>query len=117
MVKRSTRTQACGSAEACRRLDHARSFLKVAELTADVNDLSLEYASVAASVAILAGAPVSDRAAGAIVLGVLGIEVNDEDASVENDQDGESSIRLLILRNVTLVLPLILFISHPFISV
>jgi hypothetical protein len=62
MVRRPSRTQACGPTEARRRLDHARSFLEVAELTADVNDLSLEYASVAASVAILAGIAAADAA-------------------------------------------------------
>ncbi len=35
MTRRSARTQACGPAEARRRLSHARSFLEVAELTAD----------------------------------------------------------------------------------
>jgi hypothetical protein len=60
MVRRPSRTQACGPTEARRRLDHARSFLEVAELTADVNDLSLEYVSVAASVAILAGIAAAD---------------------------------------------------------
>jgi hypothetical protein len=63
MARASVRTQACGPAEARRRLDHARSFLEVAELTADVNDLSLEYASVAASVAILAGSPLPTQPA------------------------------------------------------
>jgi hypothetical protein len=62
MARGSARTQVCGSTEARRRLDHARSFLEVAELTADVNDLSLEYASVAASVAILAGIAAADAA-------------------------------------------------------
>jgi len=62
MARASARTQSCGPAEARRRLDHARSFLEVAELTADVNDLSLEYASVAASVAILAGIAAADAA-------------------------------------------------------
>jgi len=62
MARASAHTQACGPAEARRRLDHARSFLEVAELTADVNDLSLEYASVAASVAILAGIAAADAA-------------------------------------------------------
>jgi hypothetical protein len=62
MARASARTQACGPAEARRRLDHARSFLEVAELAADVNDLSLEYASVAASVAILAGIAAADAA-------------------------------------------------------
>lgn len=62
MTRGSARTQTCGPAEARRRLDHARSFLEVAELTANVDDLSLEYASVAASVAILAGIAAADAA-------------------------------------------------------
>ena len=62
MVRRPSRTQVCGPVEARRRLDHARSFLEVAELTADVNDLSLEYASVAVSVSILAGIAAADAA-------------------------------------------------------
>jgi hypothetical protein len=62
MVRRPSRTQTCSPTEARRRLDHARSFLEVAELTADVNDLSLEYASVAASVAILVGIAAADAA-------------------------------------------------------
>jgi hypothetical protein len=62
MTRRSARTQACGPTEARRRLDHARSFLEVAELTADTDDLSLEYASVAASIAILAGIAAADAA-------------------------------------------------------
>src|SRR5258708_18783674 len=62
MVRRPARTQACGAAEARRRLDHARSFLEVAELTADVDDLSLEYASVSASVAIIEGIAAADAA-------------------------------------------------------
>jgi hypothetical protein len=62
MTRRSSRTQACGPAEARRRLSHARSFLDVAELTADTDDLSLEYASVAASIAILAGIAAADAA-------------------------------------------------------
>jgi hypothetical protein len=60
MAQGSARTQACGPTEARLRVDHARSFLEVAELTADVNDLSLEYASVATSVAILARVAAAD---------------------------------------------------------
>lgn len=56
------RTQACGGPEARQRLAHAKSFLEVAELAEDVDDASLEYGSVAASVAVLAGIAASDAA-------------------------------------------------------
>jgi hypothetical protein len=49
MAQRRGRTQPCDSAQARRRLGHAVSFLEVAELAADVNNLSLEYASVVAT--------------------------------------------------------------------
>lgn len=53
MARKGGRTQTCGEPQARQRLDHARRFLEVAELTADVTDPSLEYGSVAASVASL----------------------------------------------------------------
>lgn len=62
MARNRGRTQACGESQARQRLGHARSFLEVAELTADVSDPSLEYGSVAASVAILAGIAAADAA-------------------------------------------------------
>jgi hypothetical protein len=62
MAPRRNRTQSCGATEARQRLAHARGFLDVAELTADEHDLTLEYASVAASVAILAGIAATDSA-------------------------------------------------------
>jgi hypothetical protein len=62
MARKGGRTQACGEPQARQRLGHARSFLEVAELTADVSDPSLEYGSVAASVAILAGIAATDAA-------------------------------------------------------
>lgn len=62
MARARNRTQVCGTPQARQRLKQAQSFLEVAELTADVNDLSLEYASVAASVAILAGIAAADAA-------------------------------------------------------
>lgn len=62
MARRRQRTQACGTRQARQRLSHAKSFLEVAELAADVNDPSLEYGSVAASVAVLAGIAASDAA-------------------------------------------------------
>lgn len=62
MARKQPRTQACGEPQARQRLAHARSFLEVADLAADVSDPSLEYGSVAASVAILAGIAAADAA-------------------------------------------------------
>jgi hypothetical protein len=62
MARGRTRTQTCGPLQARQRLNHARSFLEVAELAANVEDLTLEYASVAASIAILAGIAAADAA-------------------------------------------------------
>jgi len=62
MARGRKRTQPCGEVQARQRLAHARSFLEVAELTADVSDPNLEYGSVAASVAILAGIAAADAA-------------------------------------------------------
>lgn len=62
MARKQPRTQACGEPQARRRLGHARSFLEVAELTADTDDPALEYGSVAASIAILAGIAATDAA-------------------------------------------------------
>lgn len=62
MARGRKRAQDCGVAQARQRLAHAQSFLEVAELTADVADPALEYGSVAASVAILAGIAASDAA-------------------------------------------------------
>lgn len=60
MAQKQPRSQACGEPQARQRLGHARSFLEVADLAADVSDPSLEYGSVAASVAILAGIAAAD---------------------------------------------------------
>jgi hypothetical protein len=62
VAPKEQRTQACGKAQARQRLADAKSFLEVAELAADVNDPNLEYGSVAASVAILAGIAGADAA-------------------------------------------------------
>lgn len=62
MARRQPRVQVCGESQARQRLGHARSFLEVAELAADASDPSLEYGSVAASVAILAGIAAADAA-------------------------------------------------------
>lgn len=56
------RTQDCGAGQARQRLAQAKSFLEVAELAADEHDLALEYGSVAASVAVLAGIAAADAA-------------------------------------------------------
>jgi len=61
-ARKQPRAQACGEPQARQRLGHAQSFLEVAELAADVSDPSLEYGSVAASVAILAGIAAADAA-------------------------------------------------------
>jgi hypothetical protein len=62
MAKRKGRAQACGGPQARERQAQAKSFLEVAELTADVHDPDLEYAGVAASVAVLAGIAAADAA-------------------------------------------------------
>jgi hypothetical protein len=62
MAHRRGRTQACGGPQARQRLGQARSYLDVAELTSDENGPSLEYAGVAASIAVLAGIAAADAA-------------------------------------------------------
>lgn len=62
MAERRLRKQNCGTAQARQRLAQAKSFLEVAELAADENDPTLEYGSVAASVAVLAGIAAADAA-------------------------------------------------------
>lgn len=62
MARKSGRTQSCGVREARQRLDQARSHLEVATLVGDTDDASLEYAGVAASVAILGGIAAADAA-------------------------------------------------------
>lgn len=62
MAQRRLRTQACGAAQGRQRLSQAKSFLEVAELAADESDPALEYGSVAASVAVLAGIAAADAA-------------------------------------------------------
>lgn len=55
------RTQPCTAAQARTRLEHARKFLDVAELSAGEGG-DMEYASVAAAMAVLAGIAASDAA-------------------------------------------------------
>ncbi|MEX1141137.1 MAG: hypothetical protein WD993_10230 [Thermoleophilaceae bacterium] len=58
------RTQRCDSADARRRLQHAKQFLAVGELAADDQreDGSLEYGNAAATLAVLAGIAAADAA-------------------------------------------------------
>lgn len=79
MATKKGRSQACGGPQARERLARARSFLEVAELTADVSDPDLEYAGVAASVAVLAGIAAAD-AASCQVLGKRSRSENHHDA-------------------------------------
>lgn len=55
------RTQTCSKAQAHARLAHARKFLEVAEMTAGETG-DAEYASAAATLAVLAGIAASDAA-------------------------------------------------------
>jgi hypothetical protein len=55
------RTRLCSEPQARTRLDHARRFLDVAQLTADEDDAK-EYSSAAAALAVLAGIAASDAA-------------------------------------------------------
>jgi hypothetical protein len=55
------RTQPCSKAQARTRLEHARKFLEVAEMTAG-EAADVEYASAAAALAVLAGIAASDAA-------------------------------------------------------
>jgi hypothetical protein len=87
MPTRRNRTQSCDKTDSHRRLAHARSFLDVAELTADEDDPSLEYASVAASVAVLAGIASADAACCA--------ELGKRSRS-ENHRDAEALLREIV---------------------
>jgi hypothetical protein len=62
MARRSGRTQECGIRDARERLRQAKSHLEVAALVGDTRGTDLEYASVAASVAILGGIAAADAA-------------------------------------------------------
>ena len=55
------RTQVCSEAQARTRLDHARKFMEVASLVSNEPG-DLEYASVAAALAVLAGIAAADAA-------------------------------------------------------
>jgi hypothetical protein len=56
------RSQKCSSDEARNRRNHARKFLEVAEIAAGDHGQDSEYASVAASLAVLAGIAAADAA-------------------------------------------------------
>lgn len=61
MSRGGRKTQACSAAEARARLEHARKFLEVAELTASEREIPAS-ANVAASLAVLAGIAATDAA-------------------------------------------------------
>jgi hypothetical protein len=62
MARQGNRTQSCSAREARSRRSHARKFLEVAEIAASEQDHDPEYASAAASLAVLAGIAASDAA-------------------------------------------------------
>lgn len=62
MARHSHRTQRCSAREARSRRSHARKFLEVAEIASSAQGQDPEYASVAASLAVLAGIAASDAA-------------------------------------------------------
>lgn len=62
MARRSNRTQECSAREARSRRSHARKFLEVAEIASNERNQDPEYASVAASLTVLAGIAASDAA-------------------------------------------------------
>jgi len=61
VARHSGRTQSCSAREARSRRSHGRKFLEVAEIAAS-EDQDPEYASAAASLAVLAGIAASDAA-------------------------------------------------------
>ena len=62
MTRHQGRTQSCSARDARTRRSHARKFLEVAEIAADEKDQDPEYASAAASLAVLAGIAAADAA-------------------------------------------------------
>src|SRR5215207_9631134 len=80
MARKKGRTQNCTASEGRLRLDQARAHLEVADLAADTSDPDLEYTSVAASIAILAGIAAADAACCA-ALGRRSRSDNHQDAS------------------------------------
>lgn len=62
MTRASGRSQKCSAREARSRLAHAAKFLEVAEIAAGEGEHDPEYASVAVSLAVLAGIAAADAA-------------------------------------------------------
>lgn len=79
MTPVQTRVSACDRHDAQTRLTHAQKFLEVAELVAGVAVDDLEYASVAASLAVLSGIAAAD-AASCFALGQRSRSQNHHDA-------------------------------------
>jgi hypothetical protein len=61
-MARGDRSRTCSARDARIRRSHARKFLEVAEIAAGEHDQDAEYASVAASLAVLAGIAAADAA-------------------------------------------------------
>jgi len=61
-MARQGRSQSCSPRDARIRRSHARKFLEVAEIAAEERDQDPEYASVATSLAVLAGIAAADAA-------------------------------------------------------
>lgn len=61
-MARQGRSQSCSAQEARSRRSHARKFLEVAEIAANEQDQDPEFASAAASLAVLAGIAAADAA-------------------------------------------------------
>ncbi len=62
MARKLGRSQECSDLDARRRREHAQRFLEVAEIVADEREQDPEYASVAVSLAVLAGIAAADAA-------------------------------------------------------
>ncbi len=101
MARRQSRTQDCTKKDARKRLADARKFLEVAMLVADEDDPDLEYSSVAASLAVLAGIAAAD-AASCHVLGQRNRSQNHRDAEglsaqiTPGGKAGAKNLRLLL---------------------
>lgn len=85
MMARGGRTQPCSVAQGRSRQNQARRFLEVAELAAKEGDPDIEYAGVAAALAVLAGIAASD-AASCTVLEERSRSQNHHDAEVLLEQ-------------------------------
>jgi len=94
MTRRTGRRQSCGEGEARTRGRHARKFLEVAEIAAEEHEQDPEYASVAVSLAVLAGIAAAD-AASCKALGerARGQDHHEAEALVEQVKGGEDPAR------------------------